>query len=69
MEKRRAYESFVYHGERIFTPTGRKDSYHEEMRSAWARAVDTGFYRSVPGQSAIEADRIVRDWYRKGERR
>jgi hypothetical protein len=65
MKKTRAIKSFEYHGERIFTPTGEKNKYHEKMREYWAWAVDSGYYKKLP-DDPIEADRILWEMFSEG---
>ena len=58
MKKQEAYQSFAYHGERIYSPLGNKNLYHERMRLAWAFAYDTGLYKRLPNDP-IKADEAI----------
>ena len=58
MNRQQAYQSFVYHGERIYGPLGTKDTYHEEMRRRWAFIIDHKLYKYLPSGS-VEADAIL----------
>ena len=64
MRKKKAIGAFVYYGNRIYSPTGRKNIRAEKMRTAWAKAVDSGYYKKLP-QGSIEADEIVYKKYIK----
>jgi hypothetical protein len=58
MNYKQAYQSFVYHGERIYSPGGVKNSYHELMREWWAFIIDNKLYRYLP-DDPVKADEIV----------
>lgn len=58
MKRTKAYESFVYHGDRINSPLGTKDEYHEKMRELWAKMYDTGYYKQLPND-ALDADEFL----------
>lgn len=66
MNRKRALDSFKYWGERIYTPTGRKDKKAEIMRALWAKAIDSGLYRKLP-DDAIEADEMLWKLYQEGK--
>jgi ferritin-like protein len=55
---KQAYQSFVYHGERIYGPLGEESPYHEEMRNKWAFVIDKKLYRYLPNDP-VEADNIL----------
>jgi len=42
MNKKRAIESFIYYGNRIYSPLGKKNKRFEIMRDCWAKAIDSG---------------------------
>jgi hypothetical protein len=59
MNRQQAYQSFVYHGERIYGPLGEKSTYHEEMRRRWAFIIDHKLYKYLPNNPA-RADATLR---------
>jgi hypothetical protein len=59
MNRQQAYQSFVYHGERIYGPLGEKSTYHEEMRARWAFIYDNKLYKYLPNDPT-EADAILK---------
>jgi len=63
MLKKKAIQSFTYYGNNIYSPLGNKSIYNEKMRSAWAKTIDSGFYRKLPN-NPIEADKIVKKKYK-----
>ncbi|MFH1613310.1 MAG: hypothetical protein ABIB46_06300 [bacterium] len=63
MLKKNAILAFNYYGNNIYSPTGRKSEYNEKMRIAWAKAIDSRFYKKLPND-AIEADKIIREKYK-----
>ena len=63
MLKKQAINAFVYYGNNIYSPTGRKSEYNEKMRSAWAKTIDSGFYKKLPN-NIIEADKLVKKKYK-----
>ena len=58
MRRKVAYNSFVYHGDRIYSITGQYQPYYKAMRQKWAYAYDSGFYKKLPND-AIQADMIL----------
>ena len=58
MNKKSAYNSFVYHGDRIYSITGQHQPYHEAMHQKWAIAYDSGFYKQLP-DDVLQADVIL----------
>jgi hypothetical protein len=58
MNYKQAYQSFVYHGERIYSPTGEENPYHELMRNWWAFIIENKLYKYLP-DDPVEADDII----------
>lgn len=58
MLKRDAEQSFIYHGDRIYSPLGVKSDYHERMRHLWALACKDGDYKRLP-RDPVKADEIL----------
>ena len=59
MKREQARQSFLYHADRIVAPTGDVNPYHERMRLIWARAIDSGRYRTLPSDP-VQADCVLR---------
>lgn len=57
--KKEAYQAFVYHGERIFTPLGNKDLNHEKLRAVWAFILDHRLYGQINALSPWEQDDLA----------
>ena len=58
MTKAKAYQSFVYHGDRIVSPLGQHSDYHDRMRSLWAKVYDSGYYKQLPND-VLDADEFL----------
>ena len=58
MRKQEAYQSFVYHGDRIYSPLGNYSEYHDRMRSLWAQAYKNGSYKRLP-RDPVKADEML----------
>lgn len=63
MLKKQAINAFNYYGNNIYSPTGRKSEYNEKMRLAWAKAIDSGFYKKLPND-ITKADDLVKKKYK-----
>jgi hypothetical protein len=64
IKKKQAIGGFNYYGNNIYSPLGRKSEYNEKMREAWAKAIDSGYYRKLPN-NIIEADKLLKKKYPK----
>lgn len=58
MTRQKAYQSFVYHSDRIITPLGKADEYHERMRTLYAKVYDSGYYKQLPND-VLDADEFL----------
>lgn len=58
MTRAKANQSFVYHADRIVSPLGNYNAYHDRMRSRWAHAIDGKCYRHLP-TDAVAADDLL----------
>lgn len=59
MTKKECYRGFVYYGEHIYSPLGKKSEHNERMRGLYAHLHDSGHYKVLP-HDALAADEVLR---------
>ena len=58
MTKKQARNACCYWSDNVITPTGKENKKAVIMRSAWAWAIDTKYYKKLP-HDVLKADEIL----------